>query len=313
MSALQAQLGEYLRLRRALGFKLVEAGHVLPQFVAFLQTAGAETITVELAVAWARQPENAQPIHWAHRLGAVRGFARWLASIDPATEVPPAGVFAARQHRRAPYIYTSDELATLVDAARPLLRPPLRAASYQALFGLLACSGMRLGEAITLDRPDVDLDEGLVTVRHAKYGRERLVPLHRTATDALRGYATERDRLCPAPDCGRFFLSGHGGPLTLSGTDHTFTRLADTLGLRTPTRRPRIHDIRHTVTVQILTGWYRGDVEDIAARLPLLSTLLGHVNPASLYWYLSAVPELMQLAAARLPDRAAAMMPGARS
>lgn len=188
MSALDARVAEYLRLRRAMGFTLTEAGHLLPQFVAFLDAAGAQTITVELAVAWARLPEDVQPVHWAHRLGAVRGFARWLATIEPATEIPPAGVFAARQQRRTPYIYSAAEVVTLVQAARRL-RPALRAATYEALFGLLACSGMRVGEAISLARTDVDFTDEIVTVRHPKLDRERLLPLHPSATEALRRYA----------------------------------------------------------------------------------------------------------------------------
>lgn len=193
-----------------------------------------------------------------------------------------------------------------MQAARQL-RPPLRAATHEALFGLLACSGMRVGEAISLARTDVDLTHGIVTVRHPKLDRERLLPLHLSATEALRRYAAERDRLCPAPRCDAFFVSTLGVRLTMAGVDHTFTRLATSTGLRTATCKPRIHDLRHSVAVDILIDWYRNndddDGDEIAARLPLLSTFLGHVNPASTYWYVTAVPELMQLAADRLPDR----------
>lgn len=307
MNAIATQVEEYLRLRRALGFTLVEAGHLLPQFAAFCDAAGADTITVELAVAWARLPEGVQAIQWAHRLGAVRGFARWLASIDPATQIPPSGVFAAHQQRHTPYVYSPDEIAALMRAATQL-RCPLRAATYQALLGLLGCSGLRLGEAISASRVDVDLDDGIITVRHAKFGRERLVPLHPSAVGALRGYTAERGRLCPAPACDAFFVSTGGVRLTLQAVDHTFTKLTVAAGLRTDTATPRVHDLRHSVAVRTLIDWYRnrdanGDDEDIAARLPLLSTLLGHVDSASTYWYLTAVPELMQLAAARLLDR----------
>jgi integrase len=302
VSALDARVAEYLRLRRALGFKLDYPGHVLPQFVAFLDAAGAAAITVELAVAWARLPQGVQPIHWAHRLGAVRGFARWLATIDPATEIPPAGVFAARQQRPTPYIYAPAEVAALIQAARRLLRPPLRAATHEALFGLLGCAGLRLGEAVGLARDDVDLADGVITIRHPKFDRERLVPLHPSATDALRGYVAERDRLCPAPCCDAFFVSTVGSRLTVKGVEQAFVQLSTAIGLRTATSKPRIHDLRHSVAVNTLIGWSRDGV-DIGSRLPLLSMLLGHVNPAGTYWYLTAVPELMQLVAARLPDR----------
>ncbi len=302
MSALDGHVADYLRLRRALGFKLTEPGHVLPQFVAWLDAAGAETITVELAVAWARLSAGAQPITLSHRLGAVRGFARYLHTIDPATEIPPEGIFGARQQRPAPYLYSPNEIVRLLRAARQL-RPPLRAATYEALFGLLAASGMRVGEAISLARDDVDFANGLVTIRRAKFDRDRLVPLHPSVTDALRGYATRRDRLCPTPRSDTFFLSSVDTALNHNGVHATFTALAGSAGLSTATgSSPRIHDLRHSFAVNTLIDWQRDGV-DIASRLPVLSTYLGHVNPASTYWYVSAAPELMHLAAARLDRR----------
>ena len=306
MSALAGRVGEYLRLRRALGFKLVAAGHLLPQFAAFCDAAGAQTITVQLAVDWARLPTGVQPHYWAERLGVVRGFARWMTSIDPATQVPPLGVFAAPQPRHTPYIYTPQEIAALMQAARRL-EPPLRAASYEALLGLLAATGMRVSEALTASRGDVDLAAGIITVRHAKLGRQRILPLHPSVTDALTDYAAQRDRLCPAPRCDAFFLSTGGVALTLIAAGHTFTRLTTWTGLRTATCSPRMHDLRHAMAVRTLIDWYRHtDNRDgrIDALLPLLSTYLGHVSPASTFWYLTAVPELMQLAAAQLPERA---------
>ncbi len=301
MSALDAHVTDYLRLRRALGFKLVWPGHVLPQFVAWLDAAGAETITVEAAITWARLSEGAHPITLSHRLGAVRGFARYLHTIDPATEIPPSGVFGGQQ-RPAPYVYSAEEIGRLLQAARQL-RPPLRAATYEALFGLLAASGLRVGEAIRLVRDDVDFVNGLVTIRHAKFDRDRLVPLHPSTSDALRGYATRRDRLCPRPRTDTFFLTSVGTALQHSPVHATFLTLSGSAGLPMATAgRPRIHDLRHSFAVNTLIDWQRDGV-DIASRLPVLSTYLGHVNPASTYWYLSAVPQLMQLAAARLDNR----------
>ena len=301
MSALSEQVADYLRLRRALGFKLERAGRMLPQFVAWLDAAGARTITVELALAWARQPGGAHPIVWAHRLSAVRGFARFLATIDPGTQIPPTGLFAARYRRPTPYVYSSAEVTALLQGTRAL-RGPLRAATHEALFGLLAVSGMRVGEAIGLTRSDVDLHEAVITIRNTKLDRARLIPLHPSTTDALRAYATGRDRWCPAPKAGTFFVSGVGTALTYSGVYKTFVQVSTATGLRTAARRPRIHDFRHSLAVNTLIGWQR-DGADVAGRLPLLSTYLGHVNPAGTYWYLSAVPELMQLAAARLENR----------
>lgn len=300
-AAMTGHLEDYLRLRRALGFKLRFEGQVLPGFVAYLDTIGATSITVEAAVAWTRLSEDAQPVTLSHRLGAVRGFARYLATIDPATEIPPCGLFG-KQQRRTPYIYSAEEIARLLAGAGQL-RPPLRAATYEALFGLLAVSGMRVGEAFRLLRADVDLAEGLIQIRHPKFDRDRLVPLHPSAAKALRGYATRRDRLYPQPRTEAFFISSLGTALRDSTVHATFLSLLAPAGLPTAAgERPRVHDLRHSMVVSTLIGWQR-DGLDIAARLPVLSTYLGHVSPASTYWYFTAVPELMQLAAAGLDRR----------
>jgi integrase/recombinase XerD len=302
MSALAAHLADYLTLRRSLGFKLGWQGADLAGLVAHLDAAGASTITTELAIAWAQLPQGVARLRWAHRLGAARGFARYLAAIDPATEVPPPDVFGAREIRPAPYLWAAEDVVRLLGAARTL-RPPLRAATHEALFGLLAVSGMRLGEAIGLARGDVDLDAGVLTIEDAKFRRARLVPLHPSAVDALRAYAECRDRLCPAPRAGTFFLSSVGTALLANGVQGTFRELTRALGLRTTTVRPRLHDLRHSFAVQTLIDWYRakGDVE---ADLAVLSTYLGHVNPAGTYWYLSAAPELTELAVGRLAAHA---------
>lgn len=301
MSALAGHVDDYLRLRRALGFKLKRPGEELPQLVAYLEAAGATTLTADLAIAWARLPQGVQPIQWAHRLGAARGFARYLQTIDPATEVPPSDIFGARQRRPAPYLWSNTGIRRLLEAARQL-QPPLRAATHEALFWLLAISGMRVGEAIGLSRGDVDLTSGVLTIREAKFGRSRLVPLHPSATEELRSYDVRRDRLCPAPRSLTFFVSSVGTALNRNNVHNTFVQLTTALGLRTATSRPRIHDLRHTFAVRTLIEWRRSGI-DAESRMAALSTYLGHVNPAGTYWYLSAAPELMELAAARLDER----------
>jgi integrase len=301
MSELASHLADYLALRRALGFKLEREGTELPGLVAHLEAAGTATLTADLAIAWARLPQHVQPIRWAHRLGSARGFARYLQTIDPATEVPPRDVFGAREQRPAPYLWSEAEVRLLLEAAREI-RPPLRAATHEALFGLLAVSGMRLGEAIGLERDDVDLGAGVLTIREAKFGRSRLVPLHPSATAALRAHAARRDRLCPHPRSRTFFLSSVGTALLAGGVHVTFNQITTALGLRSPTVRPRLHDLRHSFAVQTLIGWQRSGA-DVGAQMAALSTYLGHVNPAGTYWYLSAAPELMELAAARLDGR----------
>jgi integrase/recombinase XerD len=298
MSDMRRHLEDYLRLRRALGFKLEFPGMVLPSLVSYLETAGAATITAELAIAWAGLPRGVLPINWAHRLGAARGFARYLQTIDPAAEIPPAGIWPSVAPRPRPWIWAEADVRRLLTACQAL-RPPLRAATYETLFGLLAAAGLRLGEAIGLDRADADLDGAVLTIRDGKFGRSRLVPLHPTVTSALASYAACRDRLCPSPATTRFLVSTAGTPLRTSLADHTFAQLTTALGLRTAARRPRIHDLRHTFAVRQMLEWHRIGA-DVNARMPVLSAYLGHVSPAGTYWYLTAVPELMELAAARL-------------
>jgi integrase/recombinase XerD len=299
VSALAEHLDDYLRMRRALGFELGRHGQVLPSFVAYMDAAGAGTVTVELAAAWARLPEDrVKPITINYRLSVVRGFAHYLHAIDTAHQVPPSGLLSVPRRRPAPYLYSPGEIAALLHATRRL-QPRLRAVTYRTLIGLLAATGMRLGETLALSDGDVDLADGVITIRAAKFDRMRLVPLHPTVTAVLRRYATARRRLCSAPRTDRFFVSASGHALRREQAQHIFRVITGLIGLRTETVHPRIHDLRHTFAVRTLIGGYRGGV-DIAAMLPVLSTYLGHVEPANTYWYLSAVPELMQLTATRL-------------
>ena len=301
MSELSGHVQDYLRLRRALGFKLERAGHLLPQLVAYLEAAGAATVTSDLAIAWARLPGHTQPNHWAQRLAVARGFARYLRALDPATEVPPAGVFPTRRHRPTPFLWSQRDICRLLQGARAL-PPPLRAATYEALFGLLATCGMRVGEAVGLDRDDVDLPAGVITIRHAKFDRTRLVPLHPTVTEVLSRYATERDRLCPRPPARAFFVSSAGTRLDRGGVAKTLRKITTSLGMRTESVHPRAHDLRHSFAVDTLIRWQHSGLS-VDEHIATLSTYLGHVSPADTYWYLSASPELMGLAAQRLHTR----------
>ena len=300
MTDLGSALHDYLAIRRQLGFELKTSGRLLENYVDFMERAGASAITSDLAVAWARLPKNASSHRWHQRLGMVRGFARYLSTIDPDTQVPPADLLPARAARVAPYIYSPAEILGLIDAARGLT-PPLRAATFETLIGLLAVSGLRSGEALGLDRGDVDLDQGALHVRAAKQNKQREVPLHDSTTLALRDYGRRRDRHLPHPDTGAFFVSDRGPQLTSSAFHATFATLIRRTGLegRGERARPRPHDLRHTFAVRTLLDWYRAGV-DVDAQLALLSTSLGHVDPASTYWYLQAVPELLDQARERL-------------
>jgi integrase/recombinase XerD len=303
MKGLAEHAEDYLRLRRGLGYKLERHGRLLPQLIAYLEAAGERTITRELAISWARLPAAAQPRHWAARLAIARGFALYMQTIDPATEVPPAGVFAARYRRPTPYLWSGEDIGRVLVAAGEL-RPPLKAASYQALFGLLAVTGMRVGEALALERRDVDLEEGVITIRQetAKLERARLVPLHPTAVQALRRYGDARARLCPRPRSRAFFLSASGAGIDRSAVSKTLRAITTALGLRTEAVHPRAHDLRHSFALATLLGWQRAGVR-IDERIAVLSTYLGHVSPADTYWYLTATPELMGAAAERLQRR----------
>lgn len=300
MSALAELVRNYLQLRRALGFKLVGEGRLLADFVAFADAAGQDTVTTSTALEWARLPRGGNPNYLSRRLRAVRGFARYLKTLDPACEVPPLELLPASKHRPAPYLFSDREVLALMAAARRL-RPPLRAATFETLIGLLACTGLRIGEAIRLDRDDLDLTHEVLTVRDSKFGKSREVLLHESTVRALFDYAQRRDRLCPHAEKRSFFITTRGTRLTHPTIYAPFRALLKQAGVKhpSPTRRVRIHDLRHSFAVDTLLGWYR-DGGDVAARMPLLSTYLGHVDPAATYWYLSAAPELLQLAAERL-------------
>lgn len=295
---LEGQLEDYLRTRRALGYRLEREEHWLRQLVGHLQVAGSERLTSELTISWARQPVTAQPRHWAQRLGCARKFARYLHAIDPATEIPPTGVFPASRHRPMPFLWSAEQITTLLDEAGRL-RPALRALTCRTLFGLLAVSGMRLGEAVGLARGDVDFSTAVITIRHAKFDRPRIVPLDPTANTALRDYARHRDQLCPRPRSDAFFVSSRGNTLQRTAVDATLRELTTAMGIRTAMVHPRAHDLRHSFAVHTLLRWMR-DGGSVDERITVLSTYLGHVSPAGTYWYLTAVPELLELAADRL-------------
>jgi integrase len=301
MSVLSQHVEEYLALRRSFGFKLEREERLLAQFIAYLEEAGVESVRSELAIAWAQLPTTASPNQWAKRLGIVRCFAVYLATMDLATEVPPMGIFPTTRRRPTPYLFAEHDVERVLEAARGLASP-LRAATHEALFGLLAASGMRIGEALDLARGDVDLESGVITIHHAKFDRTRLVPLHKSTTAALSTYAATRDRLCPRLRADVFFCSSVGTALDRSGVDKTFREITTILGLRTETVRPRVHDLRHGFAVRTILNWQQQGVS-IDRHLATLSGYLGHVAPSDTYWYLSAVPELMTLAASRLETR----------
>lgn len=296
-------VADYLRLRRQLGFTLAWDEHLLGQFTAHLDAARTRYLTTAVMVGWAGLPRDdggAGASRAVTRMTAVCSFAAYMHALDPAHEVPPRGVFTFQRQRTVPYIYTPAQIAALLDAAARLRRFE-RSMIYSVVFGLLAATGMRVGELLALDDDEVDLDAGVITVSRGKSRDPRLVPVHPTTTQALRDYATWRNQRDVAITESRtpFFTDHLGRRLTRFTTECAFQRVRQTAGLTADGARPRMHDLRHTFAVSTLLGWYRSGA-DVAGLLPRLSTYLGHTNPANTYWYLSAIPELLAHAARML-------------
>jgi integrase len=300
---------DYLAYRRDLGFQLQKKEPLLLQFAAYVDRIGYRgPLTTELAVRWARLPAQASPMRWASRLAVVRGFARYLAIFDPDTEIPPHGLLGHAYRRVTPHIYSEAEVSALLAAARRL--PPrhgLRPHTYATFFGLLACTGLRGCEARNLTRSDVVWEQNLLTIRATKFRKTRLVPLHPTTTQALRTYAQLRDHFHPLRQSDAFFVTRHGTPLSATVVQGVFENLREQLSwsARSGNRVPRIHDLRHTFACRRLLQWYQEGVA-VDAIIDTLSTYLGHADVTHTYWYLTGVPELLELAVARFEAYASA-------
>ena len=302
MKTLGRHLKEYLALRRQLGFKFYVEGSHLGSFVRFARECGVKIITTKLAVRWATRPANIAQKQRAKRLGVVRGFAEYLQPLEPRTEVPSPKLLPARVFRPEPFLYTDNQVDQLIGAARQIdPQHPIKGLSLSTLLGLLAVTGMRVSEALALDRKDVDLSDALVTLRHSKGNKSRLIPLHSSTVLALKEYARIRDELYPQPFTPRFLLWEGGGRLRYQVAWEWFREAACRAGLRPLSGGrggPRIHDLRHRFAIRTLVNWYHGSA-DVDARLPELATFLGHGHVSDTYWYVSAVPELLALATRR--------------
>jgi integrase len=309
MTTLRDALREYIAIRRALGTKLKEPAVTLGYFLDFLERHGSEVITSELALRWAMQPKLVQRATWARRLSMVRRFAAWLSAFDPQHEVPPARLLDARRRRKKPHIYTDQEIEKLmIEAAR--LRSPagLRSRTYVTLIGLLAATGLRPNEALALNISDVDLKHGILAIRQTKFGKSRFVPIEDSTRAALSSYANRRDKLLPARQTEAFLVSERRTRLQGSAARRTFARLSSAVGLRPAMedRRvghgPRLQDFRHRFATRRIMEWYRSGL-DVEREMPKLATYLGHVDVGHTYWYIDALPELLQLATERLRNR----------
>jgi integrase/recombinase XerD len=305
MKPLTDAIQDYLAMRRNLGFKLRDAGMVLAKFAAFMEQRNAEVITTHLALEWAQQPNKAQPALWAQRLSYVRCFARHHIASDPKTEIPAPGLLPFRPQRANPYLYSDQDIQRLLEAALTLSPGmELRRWTFHVFLGLLSVTGLRVGEALRLKLDDVDLDNGVLTVRGTKFGKSRLVPIHTSTRQVMTDYKNRRAHLLGERDAAHFFVTQTGHQLDGGDLRRVFYCLSRQIGLRAANNShgPRLHDFRHRFAVETLLGWYRSG-QDVERRLPVLSTYLGHVHVSDTYWYLSAHPELMRLAMKRLEQR----------
>ncbi len=298
---LQDMAEDYLALRRSFGYRLTGHDRPLADFVAYLDRAGLDTVTAESALAWAIE-SGTTPLRHAQRLSIARGFATYLHALDPRNEVPPRDLLPEGRRRVPPHIYTAGELAGLMVESRRL-QPPLRAATIETVIGLLVVTGMRSGEAVRLDRGHVDLGTGRLRIIKTKFDKSRELALHPSTVEALKAYGHLRDRRRPCPATDGFFVSSTGRRLSQASLERSFAELVRRAALEpaagSRARRPRPHDVRHSFAVATLIRWHRTG-QDVQALLPALSAQLGHVDPASTYWYLTAVPELLALASKRV-------------
>lgn len=305
MSRLRQELDRYLTVRRSLGYDLGTAARILRRFIDFAESQNVEHVSTDLFLRWQAAYGHANSQTWAARFGIVRLFAQWLHGIDPTHEPLPPGLMLYRGRRSRPHIYSQAEIANIVTTAAELPSTyGLRGLTYATLFGLIAVTGLRISEALALDAGDVDLDTGVLTIRRGKRGKARLAPLDPGVTQRLLAYIHERDRLLGfTPQA--VFVSGQGTRVTDCSARYNFALVCQQLGLRPPQRYgrhgrgPRIHDLRHSFAARTMIGWYRNG-QDAAAEMLKLTTYLGHTKPENTYWYIEAVPELLELAAERV-------------
>jgi integrase/recombinase XerD len=306
MTSLTSHLESYLEIRRSLGSELSSFERVMCRFTAFADSEHADHITTKLFLKWRASHGSTNQYTWSRWLGMVRCFATWLQNIDPCTEVPPAGLIPGKFRRARPYIFSEEQIAQIIQAAANLPSAfGLRGLTCSTVLSLIAVTGLRINEALNLNEEDVDLEEGVLTIKRGKNGKARLVPISVCTGKALHAYQNERDRLLivrriPSP----FFLIETGDRLTDGCLRYNFARVSQHLGLREVQRHynfgrgPRIHDLRHTFSVRTLLKCYRTN-QNPEQEMHKLSIYLGHRDPENTYWYIEAVPELLQLASRR--------------
>lgn len=307
MISMSTKVQRYLEFRRGLGYQLRTEGMLLEQFGAFADAAGHRgPLTTDLALRWAQLPVDCDRLYAARRLEIVRCFARHLVVTEPGTEVPLRGLLGPAHRRTSPYIYSEAEIAALLAAAKQLAPTSgLKPQTYATLLGLLACTGLRISEALHLGRVDADLGSGVLTIRRTKFRKTRLVPMHPSTTSALQAYASIREQLAAQTEGDCFFVSDSGQALHYSTVRGVFSKLCDSLNITgTGRRRPRLHDLRHTFACRRIEQCYDSHA-DVDQAVSALSIYLGHAKVSDTYWYVTATPDLLARAAQRFEAFAA--------
>jgi integrase len=304
--SIAARIADYLAVRRRAGFKLEVEGEQLRRFARFAEQVDHHgTLTIRLAVQWASSSKCGRQLTAARRIELLRPFASYCRQFDPATEIPPRRLFGGAHRRLTPHIFTDHEVTDLLAACDQLYPPGgLRGASCKTIFGLIAATGLRISEATALTRSDVALEQRLLHIRCAKFGKSRWVPMHPTTADALRRYVSDRDGDPLAGNTNAFFVFDYGRPASTRSVEYAFKILRAALKwhARGDHPAPRVHDLRHSFVCHRLEDWYARGL-DVDRSILALSTYIGHVKVTDTYWYETATPELLAIAAKRFVRR----------
>ena len=301
MKSLRQGIDEYLEYRSRLGFQLTFAKNFLRNFASFMEENQIKHITTEFALAFATINTKAQSISWAKRLGIIRRFAIYWATVDTKTEIPPKNLLSSAYERRNPYIYTDEEILELLNYT-DRSENPFDQYVYFILFGLLAVTGMRISEALALNYNNIDLKNGTIMICQSKFRKSRYIPIHQTTVKILKDFNEYRNHYFPHPITSKFLVNHKGVELKKRTVQDAFQRRLKKIGLTKSVEwknKPKIMGFRHTFAINTLLRWYKQDVASINSHIPLLSTYLGHVKPSNTYWYLSATPELLKLVVSR--------------
>lgn len=302
MTTLKLLINDYLCLRRSLGYKLIDTEYILKKFFLFLEQEHAVYINTEKLLQWIDISKSLSLSQKSYRYSIIRKFAQYAHAIDASHEVPQYRLISCKSKRISPHIYSDCEISNLLKACKNLSAGNgLRRYTYFTIFGLLAITGMRISEATSLKRNDVDLTTGIITIRESKFSKSRCIPVHNTTIKFLSEYIRYRNKIYPKTEIDSFFLSDPGTVLTSAVLRVMFLRISHHIGFRKKNQKygPRIHDLRHTFAVKTVIRWYKNG-DNVDMKMPLLSTYLGHVKPSDTYWYLSSIPELVGLAAIKL-------------